>query len=231
MRSTATSRSPARPRTRSDTRRSTPDSTRCGRRPIVRCATPHDVSETISFLGRHRLEHVTRSGGHCFGGRSSTRGVVIDVTPMRSISVTGDEVSVGAGTRLGDLYDALQDHDVTLPAGTCPPVGIAGLALGGGLGILGRTYGVTADRLVGAEIVLADGRTVDCDAHHDDELFWALRGAGTGNFGVVTSLRFRTVPAPAVTNLHATGRTPTPPRSSRPGRAGHRVRPTSSPPA
>jgi FAD/FMN-containing dehydrogenase len=171
---------------------------------IVQCAAPEDVAETLSFLRRHELEHAVRSGGHCFGGRSSTPGVVIDVTPMRSVTVSGDVAIVGAGSRLGDVYDALHDYGATIPGGTCPAVGVAGLALGGGLGILGRTYGVTADRLVGVEIVLADGRILECDERHDQDLFWALRGAGTGNFGVVTSLLFRSVPVPDVTNCHLT---------------------------
>jgi FAD/FMN-containing dehydrogenase len=83
-------------------------------------------------------------------------------------------------------------------------VGIAGLTLGGGLGILGRSYGVTSDHLLRAQIVLADGRILECDENHHDDLFWALRGAGAGNFGVVTAFEFRTVPAPEATNIHAT---------------------------
>ena len=169
---------------------------------IVLCATPQDVSETISLLDRHGLENATRSGGHCFAGHSSTPGVVIDVTPMNSVSVSGGVATVGAGARLGDVYEALQEHDVTIPAGTCPPVGVAGLTLGGGLGILGRKYGVTSDRLIGAQIVLADGRILDCDESQDEDLFWALRGAGGGNFGVVTGLVFLPVPVPTVTNFH-----------------------------
>jgi hypothetical protein len=74
--------------------------------------------------------------------------------------------------------------------------------LGGGLGLLGRTYGLTCDRLRSARVVLADGRVVDCDEEHDDELFWALRGAGGGHLGVVTSLVFSTVPAPTSTCFH-----------------------------
>jgi FAD/FMN-containing dehydrogenase len=171
-------------------------------RAIVLCATPQDVSETIAFLDRHGLENATRSGGHCFAGHSSTSGVVIDVTPMDSVSVSGDVAMVGAGVRLGDVYEALQEHVVTIPAGTCPAVGVAGLALGGGLGILGRKYGVTSDRLICAQIVLAGGRILDCDESHHEDLFWALRGAGGGNFGVVTSLVFQTVPVPEVTNFH-----------------------------
>jgi FAD/FMN-containing dehydrogenase len=170
---------------------------------IVRCATPEDVSEVVAFVRRHRLEHATRSGGHCFAGRSSTQGTVIDVTPMASVSVSGAVATMGAGARLGEVYEALDEHGLTIPGGTCPEVGIAGLALGGGLGILGRKYGVTSDHLVGAQIVLADGRILECDQNHDPDLFWALRGAGAGNFGVVTSLAFRTVPAPEATNFHA----------------------------
>jgi FAD/FMN-containing dehydrogenase len=170
---------------------------------IVLCATPQDVSETIRFIGGHGLENAMRSGGHCFAGHSSTRGVVIDVTPMRSVSVSGGMATVGAGARLGDVYEALQEHDLTIPGGTCPPVGVAGLTLGGGLGILGRKYGVTSDHLVQAQIVLADGRILECDENHNEDLFWALRGAGAGNFGVVTSMAFRTVPAPEATNFHA----------------------------
>ena len=63
---------------------------------------------------------------------------------------------------------------------------------------------MTSDLLVGAEIVLADGRILECDEHHEKDLFWALRGAGAGSFGVVTSLVFRTVPAPDATNVHLT---------------------------
>lgn len=170
---------------------------------IVMCATAGDVSETISFITRHGLESAIRSGGHSFAGHSSTRGVVLDVTPMASVSVSGGVATVGAGARLGEVYEALDEHGFTIPGGTCPAVGIAGLALGGGLGILGRKYGVTSDHLIGAEIVLADGRILECDKNHDRDLFWALRGAGAGNFGVVTSFIFRIVPAPTATNFHA----------------------------
>jgi FAD/FMN-containing dehydrogenase len=81
-------------------------------------------------------------------------------------------------------------------------VGIAGLTLGGGLGILGRSHGLTSDHLLMAQVVLADGRVVECDEHHDAELFWALRGAGGAGFGVVTSLVFGTLPGPDATSFH-----------------------------
>jgi FAD/FMN-containing dehydrogenase len=170
---------------------------------IVACAHAHDVAETINFVTRHGLRHAARSGGHCFAGHSSTNGVLIDTHPISDVSVADGIATVGAGARLGEVYGTLDDHGLTIAGGTCPPVGIAGLTLGGGLGILGRTYGTTADRLLRAQIVLADGRVLDCDDDHHADLFWALRGAGAGNFGVVTSFVFRAVPAPHVTNFHA----------------------------
>jgi hypothetical protein len=166
---------------------------------VVRCATPADVAAMLAVAGGLHLPTAIRSGGHSVAGRSSTEGMVLDVTPMGSVAVAGEVATVGAGVRLGDLYDALAAHGLTIPAGCGPSVGIAGLTLGGGLGILGRKHGLTCDHLLRAQVVLADGRVVDCDEHHDGELFWALRGAGGGHFGVVTSLGFRTLPAPAAT--------------------------------
>lgn len=171
-------------------------------RAVVMCTDPADVSATIAFARRFGLQTAARSGGHCFAGHSSTSGVVIDVSPMRSVSVSGGVASVGAGTRLGDLYDSLEAEQLTIPAGCGPSVGIGGLTLGGGVRILGRMYGLTCDQLLAAEVVLADGCVIECDERHDEELFWALRGAGRGNFGVVTSFSFRTVQAPAATSFH-----------------------------
>src|SRR5215212_5399456 len=172
-------------------------------RAVVLCETPEDVSEAISFARRFGLETATRSGGHCFAGRSSTEGIVVDVSPMRSVSVSGGVATVGAGARLDEVYDALDGHGLTIPAGCGPSVGISGLTLGG-LGILGRKHGLTSDSLLGAQVVLADGRIVEREDDRDGELFWAPRGAGGGNFGVVTSLLFKTFPAPASTAFHLT---------------------------
>ena len=171
---------------------------------VVRCRRPDDVVETMRFAQLNGLPTATRSGGHCFAGRSSSEGIVIDITPMNAVSVANGVATIGAGARLGEVYDALTDHDVTLAAGSCPSVGIAGLTLGGGLGVLGRKYGLTSDQLLGARVVLGDGRVVDCDDDRDQDLYWALRGAGAGNFGVVTSFVFRTRAASSATNFHLT---------------------------
>jgi FAD binding domain-containing protein/berberine-like enzyme len=113
---------------------------------------------------------------------------------------TGDR-SVSLGRVWGDLYRALAQQGRAIPGGCGPTVGVSGLTLGGGLGVLGRMYGLTCDSLTGATVVLADGRTVECDAQHDADLFWALRGGAPDRLGVVTALRFTTVPAPVCTVL------------------------------
>jgi FAD/FMN-containing dehydrogenase len=168
---------------------------------VAPCETPEDVADAIGRARREGLRVAVRSGGHCFAGRSSTDGLLIDVSPMRSVTVGDRTATVGAGTVLGDLYDALDAHGRTIAGGCGPTVGIAGLALGGGLGILGRRHGLTSDQLVAAQVVLADGSVVECDEHRESDLFWALRGSGGGQFGVVCRLELRTLAAPRVTTL------------------------------
>jgi len=198
---------------------------------VVRCETPTDVAETIRLARRTGLRAAARSGGHCFAGHSSTEGVVIDVTPMRSVSVSGGTATVGAGARLGAVYDSLDEHDLTIAAGCGPTVGIAGLTLGGGLGILGRKHGLTADNLLAAQVVLADGRVVDCDDHHTRSC--SGRCAAPAAATSAWSPRWCSAPSRHPRRPASTwsGRTPTRRRWWTPGRAGRPTRPTSSPPA
>jgi hypothetical protein len=169
---------------------------------VVLCRAPEDVGEAIAFARRSGMEVAVRSGGHDFAGRSSGPGMVLDLTRMDSLEVSDGLATVGPGFRLGDLYAALAQHEVTIPAGCGATVGIGGQALGGGLGLLGRSRGLTSDQVVAAEVVLADGRVVECEGQRHGDLFWALRGAGAQGVGVVTSLTLRTVPEPAATSFH-----------------------------
>jgi FAD/FMN-containing dehydrogenase len=171
-------------------------------RAVVHCRRPEEVAQALASAREDGLHVALRSGGHCFAGRSSTTGVVIDMSAVNEVSISDGVVTVGAGARLGDVYDALAADGRTIAAGCGPTVGIAGLTLGGGLGILGRSHGLTADQLVAARAVLADGRIVDCDEHHHADLFWALRGAGGGQFAAVVQLVLRTLPAPGATGFH-----------------------------
>jgi FAD/FMN-containing dehydrogenase len=167
---------------------------------VAYCTAPDDVRRCIEFARRFAVPLATRSGGHSYIGASTGPGLVLDVSRMNAIRVdaaTGT-ATVGAGARLIDLYAALAADRVTVPAGSCPTVGIAGLTLGGGIGVTGRAYGLTSDTLVAAQIVTAAGRVLTCAADREPDLFWACRGGG-GNVGVVTSFTFRTRPAPDVT--------------------------------
>jgi FAD/FMN-containing dehydrogenase len=169
---------------------------------VVLCRTPADVVEAIAFARRSGIEVAVRSGGHDFAGRSSGPGMVLDLTPMDSLEVSDGLATVGPGLRLGDLYAALARREVAIPGGCGATVGIGGQALGGGLGLLGRSRGLTSDQVVAAEVVLADGRVVECDEQRHEDLLWALRGAGAHGLGVVTRLTLRTLPEPAATSFH-----------------------------
>lgn len=171
---------------------------------VVLCRSVSDVVGAMAYATATGDRIAPRGGGHCFAGRSSTDGIVLDLSALDDISAADDRVAtIGAGARLGQVYAALHAYGRTLPAGCGPTVGITGLTLGGGIGLLGRKHGLTCDRLVGAQVVLADGSVVDCDRDHEPNLFWGLRGAGGGQFGVVTSLRFDTVPEPMTTRIEA----------------------------
>lgn len=169
---------------------------------IARCATPTDVAQVISFARRHGFKTAIRGAGHSFADHSSTTGLLIETGLMNTIEVRDDLAIIGTGARLAEVYRVLHHHGATIPAGCGPTVGIAGLALGGGLGVLGRAYGLTCDRLISAQIVLADGSMISCNDSSGQDLYWALRGAGAGNFGVVTALTFRTLPEPQAVAFH-----------------------------
>lgn len=160
---------------------------------IAYCASAADVQTCLAFVRHFSVPFAIRSGGHSYAGYSTTTGLIVDVTGMHGVTVdtAAGTATIGAGTRLIDVYAALAQQGMALPAGSCPTVGIAGLTLGGGVGVIGRKFGLTCDNLLSAQVVVADGRVLTCDANHDPDLFWALRGGGGGNFGVVTSFTFR----------------------------------------
>ena len=162
---------------------------------IAYCASPADVQRCIAFARHQQLPIAARSGGHSYGGYSTGNGLVVDVTTMSAVSVKttgsrGPTATVGSGTLLIDLYNQLSGAGMLLPGGSCPTVGIAGLTLGGGIGVVGRKYGLTCDNLQSVEIVTADGALIQCDPGNHADLLWASQGGGGGNFGVVTSFTF-----------------------------------------
>lgn len=161
---------------------------------VVRCASPEEVQAAVRVASSSGLPLSVRGGGHDWAGRAFREGgLVIDLTLMRSVEVTGDVAVVQGGASNLDLMTAAEHEGLTAVAGSVGAVGFAGLATGGGYGPLVGRFGLAADNLLGAQVVLADGRLVTADKAHEPELFWAVRGGG-GNFGVITSLRVRLHP-------------------------------------
>ncbi|MFJ4007146.1 FAD-binding oxidoreductase [Streptomyces sp. NPDC090023] len=160
-------------------------------------AHPADLRTLLAYARARRIKVAIRNGGHSYAGYSSGDGrLILDVSALNRVSASGGHAVVGAGAKLIDVYRTLGAKGATIPAGSCPTVGISGLVLGGGHGVASRAYGLTCDSLTQATLVTADGKTLTADARENPDLFWALRGAGNGNFGVVTELRFTTHPAP-----------------------------------
>ena len=163
---------------------------------IARCETPDDVAAAIRFARDHDLPFSVRGGGHNWGGLASVdEGLVIDLSPMKAISVdpATKTVRVGAGCVWGEVDAATGPHNLAVPTGIISTTGVAGLTLGGGHGYLTRRHGLTIDSLVSAKMVLADGSQVTASADEHPDLFWAIRGGG-GNFGVVTEFKFHAHP-------------------------------------
>ncbi|MBK1787253.1 FAD-binding oxidoreductase [Prauserella cavernicola] len=157
---------------------------------VVRPRSSAEVATTVTAARESGAAVSVRGGGHDWAGRAlRDGGVVIDLSAMREVRIAQDVAIAEGGSLAGDVVAAAAQHGANVATGTAGLVGMAGLTLGGGYGLLLGTAGLAADNLLGAEVVLADGRLVSTD--EDPELLWALRGGG-GNFGVVTQLRIRT---------------------------------------
>ena len=168
---------------------------------IAFCATAVDVQRCVAYARDRGVQLAARSGGHSYGGYSSCPGLVIDVSSLNTVAVESGMqfATVGAGAQLVDVYSQLGASGVLLPGGSCPTVGIAGLALGGGIGVFARAYGMTCDNIAALTIVTAEGSLRHCSPSAHSDLYWASRGGGGGNFGIVTSFTFTVHPIPSVT--------------------------------
>ena len=162
---------------------------------VVQVGSEADVARTLDFARRFGLALRPRSGGHSYVGASTGNGVlVLDTGALHAVRLdpSASSVRIGASARLGQVHAALDRHGRTVPTGTCPTVGAAGLVLGGGIGAETRLHGLTTDAVLAIRIVTPDGRIRKVDAQDEPDLFWALRGSGGGNYGVVTQFVMRT---------------------------------------
>src|SRR5215831_2364067 len=165
------------------------------RRPaaVIRCTGNADVIAAIGFAREHGLPVSVRGGGHNVAGTAVAEGaLVLDLGPMKNVSVHLDRMTVraGGGATLGDVDHETQAFALGTPFGVVSKTGIAGLTLHGGMGFLTRRLGLSCDNLVAADVVTADGKLVHTDAERNPDLLWALRGGG-GQFGAVTSFEYR----------------------------------------
>ncbi|WIG99146.1 FAD-binding oxidoreductase [Myxococcus sp. SDU36] len=171
-------------------------------RVLVQCRDASEVQRTLALLVEHSLPFAVRSGGHCFADLSSSAGVVLDLSELNQVECDGEVAIAGPGAQALVVSRALAARGRVLPTGGCGLVALGGLGLVGGFGFLGRRHGLTADQIERMDVVLADGRLVHASRDEAPDLFWALRGAGSAGFGIVTRLALRTFPLESLTLCH-----------------------------
>lgn len=164
---------------------------------IVFCQEIRDVINAVKWARENHVQIRARCGGHSYEAFSVlNNGIVIDISEMDKVLLNKRKMAVAieAGATLLPIYNILWDSGVTIPGGTCPTVGIAGLTLGGGFGMLTRKMGMLCDSLIAVQMVNAKGEVVYADKCVNSDLLWASRGGGGGNFGIVTSFIFKVHP-------------------------------------
>jgi FAD/FMN-containing dehydrogenase len=177
---------------------------------VVFAKTAEDVVNAITWARQNDVALRARSGRHSLEGWSNVSGgIVIDVSEMKSarLDPASRTVTIGAGLTQGEIVTTLSEGGFAVPTGGEATVGLAGATLGGGLGFLTRNFGMACDNLMAAEVVIPSGddgaKAITADEHNNSDLLWALRGAGNGNFGIVTSFTYRMHPLKQVSLLEA----------------------------
>ncbi|MET8407387.1 FAD-binding oxidoreductase [Streptomyces sp. NPDC005195] len=178
---------------------------------IVFAQNTRDVVNALTWARQNDVALRIRSGRHSLEGWSNVdSGLVIDISELKSVHIDAKArvATVGAGLNQEEAVTTLAKQNFAVTTGTEGSVGLSGATLGGGFGFLTRWLGMACDSLIGAEIVVADGdecaKVIKVDLNHHSDLLWALRGAGNGNFGIVTSLTYKLAPLKSVTYLQAT---------------------------
>lgn len=161
---------------------------------VVTAQSTDDIQKAVEFAARNAIKVAVRSGGHSYIGASAADGaMVIDLRRLPGEPTYDHElVTIPAAAQLDSVQAALAARGLSIPSGSCPTVGVAGLTLGGGLGSDARRAGLTCDALASAVVVLPSGEAITASADDHADVFWALRGGGGGTVGVVASFTFRT---------------------------------------
>jgi UDP-N-acetylenolpyruvoylglucosamine reductase len=163
---------------------------------IALCSTTEGVAQAVKYAVANKLPIAIKSGGHCMEGFSSNNGgMVINLSLLNKVEWVEDfVVKVGPGCTLANLYNNILPKQKILPGGSCAGVGIGGLVTGGGYGLMSRLFGLTCDSL--QEVTMIDGKGNSVNSKDNPELLWACKGGGSGNFGIVTELKFKLHTAP-----------------------------------
>jgi FAD/FMN-containing dehydrogenase len=178
---------------------------------IVFAQETQDVVNALAWARQNDVALRVRSGRHSLEGWSNVdNGIVIDVSELKSVHIDAASriATVGAGLSQLEAVTTLAKKDLAVTTGTEGTVGLSGATLGGGFGFLTRFLGMACDSLIAAEIVVPSGargaKAINADLTTNPDLLWALRGAGNGNFGIVTSLTYKATPLNSVSYLQAT---------------------------
>ena len=159
-----------------------------------------DVKRCLQVANSTNTPVAVKSGGHCFAGYSTidSNGFVLSLGKMNRVTHKDDTVTVEAGASWGDVYSSLEDTDYVAVGGCVPAVGIGGYIQGGGYSMLSRAYGgLACDKALAFTMVTVDGKeVVRASANENNDLFWALRGGGGGNFGVITDVTLQVCSRP-----------------------------------
>lgn len=158
--------------------------------------TTEQVAWCITECNKANIQFRVRSGGHQHEAMCTANGaLMIRLSKMNQVLLDSEdepkEAWIHSGAKLGDVYKQLGYYGKTIPGGGCGSVNVGGLTQGGGWGLYSRMKGLTCDNVLEAEVVLADGQVVTTNASNHPDLFWAIRGGGGGNFGIVTRFKFQ----------------------------------------
>jgi hypothetical protein len=158
---------------------------------VVEAEVPDDMAATVAFASRYGLRVTVQSSGHGAGDTLEDT-ILLRTGRLREITVDPGRAlaRVGAGVRCDELMAAISPHGLAASVGSARDTGVAGYAMFGGVGVLGRSLGFMANQIAAVEAVTADGSPVRCDAATHPDLWWALRGGG-GGFALVTRLELR----------------------------------------
>ncbi|MEX2525055.1 MAG: FAD-binding oxidoreductase [Gammaproteobacteria bacterium] len=167
---------------------------------IVQPRSEEEVIQAIRFAADNDLKVACRCSGHNTAGAAMRDGgLLMDLSLFREtrIDAANGSASIQPAVTAHELMGHCLEQKLAFPVATCPGVAMGGYLLGGGMGWNKAAWGdVACYSVKSADIILADGRKITANQQHHTDLFWAVRGAGPGFFGLVTRYELSLYDAP-----------------------------------